>query len=194
MASLIEPFAGERATEAAASLIGRFGGLGRALAATPQQLLDALGGDVPLRDAIVGARTLMIAGLRERVTRSVVRTDDRAFIQYLQMILAKAPVECLHVTFLAHDMGYLGDELVARGTIARLGVEIREIFERAFSFGAHAIILAHNHPTGSCEPSARDVEFTRRIAALTNAVDIPLVDHLIVGAERVTSMRARGLL
>lgn len=194
MASLIEPFAGARAPEAAASLIGRFGGLGRALAATPQQLLDALGGDVPLRDAIVGARTLMIAGLRERVARSVVRTDDPAFIQYLQMMLAKAPVECLHVTFMAHDMGYLGDDLVARGTIARLGVEIREIFERAFAFGAHAIILAHNHPTGSCEPSARDVEFTRRIAALTSAVDIPLVDHLIVGAERVTSMRARDLL
>ncbi|MBU7589642.1 MAG: hypothetical protein KAF42_10565 [Sphingopyxis terrae] len=194
MASLIEPFAGARATEAAAGLIGRFGGLGRALAATPQQLLEALGGDVSLRDAIVAARTLMIAGLRERITRSVVLTDDPDFLHYLQILLAKAPVECLHVTFTAHDMGYLGDELIARGTIARLGIEIRHIFERAFEFGAHAIILAHNHPTGSSEPSARDVEFTRRIAALTSAVDIPLVDHLIVGAEHVTSMRARGLL
>jgi DNA repair protein RadC len=56
------------------------------------------------------------------------------------------------------------------------------------------VILAHNHPSGSSEPSAADEAFTSKISALLAAVDIRLHDHLIVGGGRVVSMRARGLL
>lgn len=56
----------------------------------------------------------------------------------------------------------------------------REVFKEAVRWGASAVIVAHNHPSGDVNPSNEDVEITRRLVILANVVGIPLVDHLIV--------------
>jgi DNA repair protein RadC len=55
-------------------------------------------------------------------------------------------------------------------------------------------VLAHNHPSGSAEPSALDIRSTRGLQALAAPMEIRLDDHLIVGAHEVFSMRAAGLV
>jgi DNA repair protein RadC len=60
--------------------------------------------------------------------------------------------------------------------------------------GAQGIILAHNHPSGSSEPSKADIDATRRLAGLLEELDLLLVDHLIVGRSEITSMRKGGFL
>ena len=204
MARLLEPFAGRRSEIAADRLIAHFGGLGRALSASREQLDLALPGEKKLVSAIVAARALFEAGLRERISRTRVGIDDPDFRQYLQLMIGKSATECLHATFVTTDCEYLGDERIASGTPGQVESNLRRLLARAFDLGARGIILAHNHPSGksaaltpaacSPEPSEADIALTRRIAGLTGTVGVLLLDHLIVGADAITSMKERGLL
>ena len=194
MAHLLKPFAGERAHDAAVRLIAHFGSLGRALDASAGQLAAAIGSDDDLVGAIVAARALIKAGLREQVVRTQVSIGDPRFRDYLRSLLANSPTECLHATFVAQDWGYLADEMLAQGGTGQVESDLRRLLERAFEVGAQGVVLAHNHPSGSAEPSADDIRLTRRIADLTQAVGVQLLDHLIVAGTDMVSMRERGLL
>jgi len=70
----------------------------------------------------------------------------------------------------------------------------REVVKEALSINAAAVILAHNHPSGVAEPSQADERITRRLKAALELVDIRLLDHLVVGAGKATSMASRGLM
>jgi DNA repair protein RadC len=194
VAHLFEPFAGRGSEVVAEQLIRQFGGLGRALSASPEQLAIALPDHPDVVATLLAARRLFDAGLRERISRSSVGIADRDFHEYLRRRIGKSAVECLLATFVTHDWGYLGDEQITSGTSGQVDANLRILLARAFDLGAHGIILAHNHPSGSCEPSEADIVLTRRIAALTASVDVQLLDHLIIGADTIVSMRERGLI
>src|SRR5210317_1369046 len=85
------------------------------------------------------------------------------------------------------------DELF-RGTIDGTSVYPREVVKEALSINAAAVILAHNHPSGVAEPSQADERITRRLKSALELVDIRLLDHLIIGDARTTSLASRGLL
>lgn len=194
MAGLLEPFAGQRAHVAADRLIDHFGGLGRALAAPPGQLAEALGEDRELITTIIAARALVYAGIREEVQRTPVSTASAAFRDYLRVRIGNAPTECLHATYVTHDRDYLADAVLTEGSANHVEADLRRLLARAFDVGAHGVIIAHNHPSGSAEPSADDIALTRRIADLTRSVDVLLLDHLVVGKSEIVSMRERSLL
>ena len=194
MAKLLEPFAGENADVAAKRLIENFGSLGRALFASPEQLIDALDLDPAIAHAMIAARELVRAGLHEQVRRTPVSIRDPAFRDYLRLLFGRSATECLHATFVAHDWGYLADEMLTSGATTQVEGDLRRLLARAFDVGAHGIILAHNHPSGSAEPSDEDIALTARIAGLTQSVGIVLLDHLIVGSIDIVSMREKGLL
>jgi DNA repair protein RadC len=80
------------------------------------------------------------------------------------------------------------------GGLNVLFLRMRENFGEALRLDAHGLILAHNHPSGHCRPSSCDIIATRRLAEVARALDIVLIDHLILTDEAVYSMRAGGLL
>lgn len=194
MANLLQPFAGRRAGAAAERLIGHFGGLGRALLAPREQLDAALADNPALVDTLVAARDLFGAGLHEQLRRSCISASASDYLRYLRFTIGKGTVERLHVTFVTPDWGYIADDQIAVGTVSQVQANLRFLLGRAFDVGAHGILLAHNHPSGSAEPSPEDIAQTQRIARITSAVGVELVDHLIVGADTIVSMRDRGLL
>ena len=81
-----------------------------------------------------------------------------------------------------------------RGTIDGTSVYPREVVKEALRINAAAVILAHNHPSGVAEPSQADERITRRLKSALELVDIRLLDHLIIGDGRATSLAARGLI
>ena len=85
------------------------------------------------------------------------------------------------------------DELF-RGTIDGTSVYPREVVKEALDINAAAVILAHNHPSGVAEPSRADERITKRLKSALELVDIRLLDHLIIGDGRATSLASRGLL
>ena len=192
MADLLAPFAGDRAGELAERLIGRFGTLQRVLAAPLPQLRAAAAGHDAAIEAIAGARALVDAALDEELAGAPVDGQDPALHRYLCRQIGAAHDERLHVVWCDARRGYLGCAEIASGTASRIEAHARPLFERALAIGAGGFLLAHNHPSGACRPSAEDVSATRRLAALAEALDLELVDHLVVTRRRVFSMRAGG--
>ena len=71
---------------------------------------------------------------------------------------------------------------------------IREIIIDAARHGSKGLILAHNHPSGDPSPSATDKRITRRLALIGEAMDVAILDHLVMAGSEYRSMRQMGLL
>jgi DNA repair protein RadC len=192
VASLIEPFAGTNAEAVATRLLDRFGSLHRALVS--QQGIDEPGEDADVLNKMRAARALVLAAAREEIARRRVMADDPDLHDYLKGLLGPHVHELLHAVFLDSRHGYIADECIASGTSDRLTGSARNLVARAFDLGARALILAHNHPSGSALPSPDDVATTARLGNLAAELDLALIDHLIVTQHQVYSFRAGGLL
>ncbi|HNA62369.1 MAG TPA: DNA repair protein RadC [Rhabdochlamydiaceae bacterium] len=82
---------------------------------------------------------------------------------------------------------------VAVGTLSDVLIHPREIFYPAVRHKATSLILAHNHPSGDPTPSPADLEITRHLVKSSRVMGIHLDDHLIIGANSFTSLKALGL-
>ena len=80
-----------------------------------------------------------------------------------------------------------------RGTIDGASVFPREVVKQALADNAAAVILAHNHPSGVCEPSQADIRITERLQKALGLVDIRVLDHVIIGDE-INCLSERGLI
>ena len=76
----------------------------------------------------------------------------------------------------------------------QVAIPIRTVAVDALAFGAHGVIIAHNHPSGDAAPSARDVAFTRALAAGLRTLEVVLLDHLVIAGDELTSLRAMGIV
>ncbi|MET3759969.1 DNA repair protein RadC [Sphingomonas sp. UYEF23] len=86
------------------------------------------------------------------------------------------------------------DEVMSDGSIDEAAVYVREVIRRAIDLGSSAIILVHNHPSGDPSPSRADIDVTRKVAEAGRRLNITLHDHIIIGANGHSSLRAMGLL
>ena len=83
-------------------------------------------------------------------------------------------------------------ETVSIGTLNLSVVHPREVFKLAVALSAAAVIVAHNHPSGCSTPSAEDLDLTARLDRCGQLLGIPLLDHLVAGADRIVSIREEG--
>ncbi len=86
----------------------------------------------------------------------------------------------------------LAVETVSIGTLNLSVVHPREVFKLAVALSAAAVIVAHNHPSGCSTPSAEDLDLTARLDRCGQLLGIPLLDHLVAGADRIVSIREEG--
>lgn len=83
---------------------------------------------------------------------------------------------------------------VARGGLSSVHVEARDMFRAAVVANASAIILAHNHPSGDCNPSAADIAITEHACNAGELLGVKVLDHVIIGASGFYSMLDAGVL
>ena len=83
---------------------------------------------------------------------------------------------------------------IAIGSLSATLVHPRELFKEAIAASAAAVIIAHNHPSGDPEPSEHDLHMTRRLVEAGTLLGIEVLDHLIVAAGGVTSLKAAGVI
>ena len=81
---------------------------------------------------------------------------------------------------------------IGEGSVNAASISVRKVVETALSANATTVVLAHNHPSGVALPSAEDVQTTRRIAAALKAVDVTLIDHIVVAEGDFISMAQSG--
>ncbi len=88
----------------------------------------------------------------------------------------------------------LGIETVAVGSLNILSAKPRDIFYFGIKYNAYGIILAHNHPEGTCEPSEEDIQFTKSIQELALKMGFEILDHIIVGKKCFQSLANLGYI
>lgn len=131
--------------------------------------------------------------LSQRLEYNEAITDPDLAVMYFQMMLEDKEREEFMVLFLDHQHRLLKQECLFLGTINQTAIHPREIIKVALKCNAAAVIVAHNHPSGSCLPSEADRYMTRRIERACDLVDIRLVDHIIIGKGEYFSFEEEKL-
>jgi len=118
----------------------------------------------------------------------------QSLVDYLTTDMAHLTVERVRVLYLDTKNRLIDDHHVGDGSIDEAAIHPREVIRRAMDVGASALILVHNHPSGSPEPSRADIQITKRIAEAGRLLGVTLHDHVIIGKEGHVSLRAKGLI
>ena len=176
------------------SLIRRFGSLAGVLNADWKALEGHPGmgetSAAALKVVALAARRLA----RAQAANQPVLGSWQALIDYLTIDMAHLTVERVRILFLNAQNRLILDHHVGDGTVDEAAIHPREVVKRALEIGATALILVHNHPSGSPQPSRADIQITGRIAEAGRLLGITVHDHLIVGREGYVSLKAQGLL
>jgi DNA repair protein RadC len=88
----------------------------------------------------------------------------------------------------------LGLHDVSVGSLQASVVHPREVFRTAVDYAAASMILLHNHPSGDPTPSHEDIAVTARLVKAGKIMDIPVLDHVIIGRNRYVSLKDKGLM
>jgi DNA repair protein RadC len=179
----------------AQALLDRFGGISGLLNTTADDLkgFKGLGGPAKRAELVAVlelARRAMAQQLRERE----VFGSPGAVKHYLQLHLAAKAHEVFAVLFLDAQNRLLAMEELFRGTLTQTSVYPREVVLRALKHGSAAVVLAHNHPSGTVQPSRADEALTQTLKAALALVDVRVLDHVIVAQGEALSMAEKGLL
>lgn len=132
--------------------------------------------------------------LEARCSEGEVIENPKAVSRYLQLRLAPMKNECFAVLYLNTRHRVLAFREHFFGTIDGAAVYPRVIVHAALELNSAAVILAHNHPSGSAEPSEADRNITIRISKALALLDIRVLDHIVVSARETVSLAERGLL
>ncbi len=184
-------YAGRSVMDLAAALLEGFPG---GLSATPFGELSRVKGVGASRAAA------LVAGF-ELARRFSARPDHRPVLDCPARVLEAIPDEVragrkehLLAFYLNARSQLLHRETVSIGTLQASLVHPREVFSPALAHSAAAVVVAHNHPSGDCNPSADDRDATRRLVRAGEILGVPLLDHIIVAGTGFFSFRERGLL
>lgn len=172
----------------AKALIARFGSFEAVLDASGDELLEVPGMGPAGVVALLLIRQTCTRYLEQHVCSADVLDSYSKVVDYLRMKLGGGKKETLMVLYL-NSRNHLVASEVYPGTVERASVYRREVLETALRSRATGVILAHNHPSGVCEPSAADLELTREIMKGLRELQVTLHDHLIV-----TPSASRSLL
>ena len=145
-----------------------------------------------LSDDQVIAQALRI--LAARVAEGPVFDNPRTVKDWLCVRAAKLEHEVFGVVFLDAQHRVIDAVDMFRGTISQASVYPREVVKLALAKNAAAVILTHNHPSGSPEPSRADEFLTATLKSALALVDVRVLDHVITGAGSACSMAERGLI
>ncbi|MFM2372430.1 MAG: hypothetical protein RIS85_2152 [Pseudomonadota bacterium] len=178
----------------ARSLVQRFGSLAGVLTADPQALaLHPNMGETSaaaLRIVALAARRLARTSLREQPVLS----NWQALLDYLHIDMAHLNVERVRVLYLNTQNMLILDHLVSEGTLDESAIYTREVIKKGLDVGAAAMILVHNHPSGSPKPSRADIQITAKIAEAARVMGMVVHDHIIIGREGHVSLKSQGLI
>jgi DNA repair protein RadC len=174
-------------------LVHDFGGIGALLLASA----DALRRE-GLTDATIGALKIAQATalrlLESQIEGRPVLSSWEALGDYLHAAMAHSRVEEVRILFLNAKNMLIANEALWQGSVDEASVHVREVIARAIALGATALIIVHNHPSGDPTPSTQDIRLTRDLVEAGRHMKVAVHDHVIVGAQGRTSMRAMGLI
>jgi DNA repair protein RadC len=185
---------GKNALQMGQELLDQFGGVA-GLLHTGADALGSIKGLGPAKRAeIVAVLELARRALTAQLKQQTLFDSPEAVRDYLQLQLGSRPYEIFAVLFLDSQHRLIVLEELFRGTLTQTSVYPREVVVRALALNAASVVLAHNHPSGTAQPSRADEALTQTLKAALGLVDVRVLDHFVVTSTEAVSMAERGLL
>lgn len=187
--------AGRGVFQMAQEVLERFRGLAGLLHASGEELkaVHGLGGTAK-RSELLAVLELARRAVAEQLKEREVFGSPDAVKNYLQLHLARKPHEVFAALFLDAQNKLIALEELFRGTLTQTSVYPREVVLKALHHHAAAVVLAHNHPSGTVQPSRADEALTHTLKAALALVDVRVLDHVIVAPGHALSMAEKGLV
>jgi DNA repair protein RadC len=185
---------GKNVLQLAQELVDRFGGVA-GLLHTPAEALKTVKGLGPAKRAeLVAVLELARRALAQQLTQKPLFNTPQAVRDYLQLQLGGLHHEVFAVLFLDSQHRLIALEEMFRGTLTQTSVYPREVVKQALTLNASSVVLAHNHPSGTAQPSRADEALTHTLKAALALVDVRVLDHFVVTASQAVSMAELGLV
>ena len=185
---------GKNALQMGQELLDKFGGVAGLLHTGADALKSIKGLGPAKRAEIVAVLELARRALTAQLKQQTLFDAPDAVRDYLQLQLGSRPHEIFAVMFLDSQHRLIVLEELFRGTLTQTSVYPREVVVRALALNAASVVLAHNHPSGTAQPSRADEALTQTLKAALGLVDVRVLDHFVVTSTETVSMAERGLL
>ena len=173
---------------------GGFGGIAGLLHTSSDDLARIKGLGPAKCAELVAVMELARRALAQQLRTREAFDSPNAVKHFVQMHLAHKGHEVFAVLFLDSQHRLLALEELFRGTLTQTSVYPREVVLRALHHQAAAVVLAHNHPSGSVQPSRADEALTQTLKTTLALVDVRVLDHIIVAPGQALSMAEKGLV
>jgi len=183
---------GKSAVDLGREMIQHFGSLSKLFSATMQEFSAIHGLGSAKFAQLQAVLELAKRAISEDLKNHTSLSSPQSVKQYLQLFIGNKTYESFVVLFLDVKNCLITSEELFRGTLNHASVYPREIVKRALQHNAAAIIIAHNHPSGSPEPSQADLNLTQTLKQTLALVDIRVLDHFIVANPHVYSFAEHG--
>ena len=121
-------------------------------------------------------------------------TSSISVFEIMQPIIGELPHEEFWILYVNNSNKVLQTAQLSKGGITGTVVDIRLAFKSALQLGAVAVILAHNHPSGTLRPSQADIQLTKKMKMAGESLDIKVLDHLIVTEKAYFSFADEQML
>lgn len=144
-------------------------------------------------------KIMCIAELSKRISKTQAQkrlkfNHPATVAEYYMESMRHLEQEIVLLIALDKKLGFLNDIELSKGTISASLMSPREVFLTALKENAVQIMLLHNHPSGDPSPSQEDILVTRKIFKLSKLLDLPLIDHIIIGDNRYVSLHEEGII
>ena len=178
----------------ARALLAKFKTFNAICLASPQELseIDHIGDHSAVLFQIIQTIELRLG--EEKIIDKTTFKSWQDVISYCRTRIGFIEKESFLVIFVDSKNSIIAADELASGTVDKVAVYPREIVRNALKYHATAIILVHNHPSGSTEPSQQDIAMTKHIHQAIKAIDARLHDHLIISSEGHFSFKNAGLI
>jgi DNA repair protein RadC len=185
---------GKNVLQLAQELVDRFGGVA-GLLHMPAEALKSVKGLGPAKRAeLVAVLELARRALAQQLTQKPLFNTPQAVRDYLQLQLGGLHHEVFAVLFLDSQHRLIVLEEMFRGSLTQTSVYPREVVKQALTLNASSVVLAHNHPSGTAQPSRADEALTHTLKAALALVDVRVLDHFVVTTSQAVSMAELGLV
>lgn len=183
---------GKSAVDLGRDMLSHFGSLTALFAASLKDFSNMHGLGTAKYAQLHAVLELAQRSISEELTVNTSLSSPESVKNYLQLMIGNKPYESFAVLFLDIKNRLITSEELFRGTLSHASVYPREIVKAALHQNAASIILAHNHPSGSCEPSQADLSLTTTLKHALALVDIRVLDHFIIANPHVYSFAEHG--
>jgi DNA repair protein RadC len=184
---------GSSAVQLGEQLLKRFDGSINAMFGASLAEFSTLNGLGPAKFAQLQAvMELAQRAIGEQLRAGQTLGSPEAVKLYLRMTLSQRAHESFVVLFLDVKNRLIASEDMFRGTLTHTSVYPREVVKAALKHNAAGVMLAHNHPSGSPEPSESDLLLTRALVQALALVDVRILDHFVVAGPHVHSFAEHG--